>query len=338
MAVEPFAGSVDVDLLTAGFVDLQVNGIDDIDVATAAGDDWDRLDQLLIAQGVTTWCPTLVTMPLDRYAAPLHRIAEAMKRVNPTRPVIAGAHLEGPFLGAAPGAHPRDLIVDIDLAWIEDLPTNVAMVTLGAEQRLAGAAIEWLVRRGVLVSLGHTAAGDHDLDRAVVHGASMVTHLFNGMSGLHHRAPGVVAWVLTHPTMCASIIADGVHVHPRMVRLAFQVLGPDRVVLVTDSVAWRRGGIGPIGFEVFDGAPRLPDGTLAGSALTMDAAIRTSVAAGVALETALTAASANPARLLGLDDRGTIEIGKRADLVGMSGAGTVTAVWVAGEPVNGLEI
>ena len=337
MAVEPCDGAVDVDLLTAGFVDVQVNGIDDIDVATATGTDWDRLDRLLLAQGVTTWCPTLVTMPLDRYAAPLDRIAGAMNRDNPTRPEIAGVHLEGPFLGAAPGAHPPGLIVDIDLDWIEALPSHVAMVTLGAEQRLASAAIEWLVQRGVLVSLGHTAAGDDELDRAVTHGASMVTHLFNGMSGLHHRTPGVVAWALTHPTVCASIIADGVHVHPRMVRLAFQVLGPARVVLVTDSVAWRRGGIGAIRIELFDGAARLPDGTLAGSALTMDAAIRTTVAAGVALEAALTAASANPARLLGLDDRGTIEIGKRADLVGLSEAGTVTSVWLAGEPVNDLE-
>lgn len=331
MSIESCSGSTDVDLLAPGFVDLQVNGIDDIDVSTAVDSDWDRLDQMLVAHGVTTWCPTLVTMPLDRYAAPLRRIAAAMHREGSARPAIAGVHLEGPFLGGAPGAHPRDLIVDVDIEWLDALPSHVAMVTLGAEQPLAAEAIDRLHRRGVLVSIGHTTAGDGDLDRAVVRGAIMVTHLFNGMSGLHHRTPGVAAWALTHPTVSASIIADGVHVHPRMVRLAFQTLGPDRIVLVTDSVAWRSGSVGPIGIELRDGAPRLPDGTLAGSALTMDAAVGTCVAAGVPLETALSAASTNPARLLGLHDRGTIEPGSRADLVALTCDLEVTAVWIEGE-------
>jgi N-acetylglucosamine-6-phosphate deacetylase len=325
-----------VDLIAPGFVDLQVNGIDDVDVATADGADWDRLGTLLVAQGVTTWCPTLVTMALDRYAAPLARIADAMHREPTVRPSIAGAHLEGPFLGGAVGAHPRDMIADIDLAWIDALPGHVAMVTIGPEQPLAVKAIGRLRDRGVLVALGHTTATDDDLDRAAARGAALVTHLFNGMSGLHHRTPGVAAWALTHPSVSASIIADGVHVHPRMLRLAFLNLGQDRAVLVTDSVAWRAGSIGSIGVALTDGAPRLPDGTLAGSALTMDAAIRTCVAAGVPLEAALTAAGTNPARLLGLHDRGAVEVGLRADLVGLSTDLTVTGVWIGGTPLEHL--
>jgi N-acetylglucosamine-6-phosphate deacetylase len=321
---------VDLDLLVPGFVDLQVNGIDDVDVASAAGSDWDRLDQRLIAQGVTTWCPTLVTMPLRQYEGALGRIGEAMQRPVGGRPNIAGVHLEGPFLGGAPGAHPRELIIDVDMDWIEALPSHVAMVTIGAEQLRAGKAIAFLRDRGVLVSIGHTTATDDDLDRAVGRGARMVTHLFNGMSGLHHRSPGVAAWALTHPSVSASIIADGVHVHPRMLRLAFLNLGQDRAVLVTDSVAWRSGGIGSIGIEFTDGAPRLPDGTLAGSSLTMDAAVRSCVAADVPLQAALAAASTNPARLLGLDDRGGIEVGRRADMVALSVDLTVTAVWIDG--------
>src|SRR4051794_36024017 len=154
--IEPLDHVATTGCLVPGFVDLQVNGIDDIDVAHADGEDWDRLDRLLLAQGVTTWCPTLVTAPLDRYARPLERIADAMARPPAPRPTIAGAHLEGPFLGLAPGAHPRDLIVPVDLDWLGALPHHVAMVTLAAEQEDAVAATQLLTDAGRLVSIGHT--------------------------------------------------------------------------------------------------------------------------------------------------------------------------------------
>jgi N-acetylglucosamine-6-phosphate deacetylase len=331
--VEPASGPVPHRLIAPGFVDVQVNGVDDVDCARADGADWDRLDHLLLAQGVTAWCPTLVTMPLPRFAAPLDRIGTAMARParqGQARPSIAGAHLEGPFLGGAPGAHPPAQIVPIDLDWLRALPCHVAMVTLAAEQPLAVAATELLVERGVLVSIGHSTAGHHDMERTFAAGALMATHLYNGMSGLHHREPGVAASVLTHPTACASLIADGVHVHPRMLLLAATLLGPDRTMLVTDAVAWRAGTAGSIGMALREGAPRLPDGTLAGSAVTMDAAVRTCVAAGVELEHALRAAATVPARVLGRHDRGVIEPGRRADLVLLSPELHVEATVVGG--------
>ena len=327
------ADGQDAHTLVPGFVDLQVNGIDTVDVATARGDEWDTLDRLLLAQGVTTWCPTLITMPLDRFAAPLARIAEAMARPAGRRPTIAGAHLEGPFLGGAAGAHPRDLIVPIDLEWLGALPSHVALVTLGAEQPLAAAATKLLADAGCLVSIGHTTADEAQFDATVVSGARLTTHLFNGMSGVHHRTPGVAVFALTNPTVSASLIADGVHVHPRVLRLAFQALGPDRAVLVTDAVAWRSGRVGSIGVELRDGAPRLPNGTLAGSAVTMPEAVRNCIAAGVDAEHALRAASTNPAALLGLHDRGAIQVGRRADMVALDESLEVDHVWVAGEPV-----
>jgi N-acetylglucosamine-6-phosphate deacetylase len=320
--------------LVPGFVDVQVNGIDDVDVAHAGGADWDRLDALLLAQGVTTWCPTLVTNRLERYAAPLARIAEAMHRPPARRPTIAGAHLEGPFLGGAPGAHPPALIVPIDLDWLATLPSCIALVTIGAEQVDAVEATRRLVAEGRLVSIGHTTADEAQYDAVVAAGARLTTHLFNGMSGVHHRSPGVALFAMTNPDVCASIIADAVHVHPRVVRLAFQALGPHRAVLVTDAVAWRAGSVGSIGMELRDGAPRLPDGTLAGSVVTMDRAIRVCVDAGVDLADAVTAASTTPARLLGLDDRGCIEVGRRADLVALDGQLRVQQVWIAGEPTQ----
>jgi N-acetylglucosamine-6-phosphate deacetylase len=337
VAVEPIVNVDRPRWLVPGFVDVQVNGIDDVDVSRADGSDWDRLDHLLLAQGVTTWCPTLVTMPIDRYARPLARIAAAMARPSSARPTIAGAHLEGPFLGRSPGAHPRDLIVPIDLDWLAGLPANVALVTLAAEQEDAVPATALLVAAGRLVSIGHTQCSEEEFDACVAAGARLTTHLFNGMSGAHHRAPGVAVFSLTNPEVSASLIADGIHVHPRVLRLAAQALGADRMVLVTDAVAWRAGHVGSIGMELRDGAPRLPDDTLAGSAITMDAAIRTMIAAGVSPEHAFAAASTNPARLLGLTDRGSIEVGRRADLVAVSGLGAslrIEQVWVAGEPTR----
>jgi N-acetylglucosamine-6-phosphate deacetylase len=336
-AINPASGDIGAHArertLTAGFVDLQVNGIDDIDVATARGADWERLDELLIAQGVTTWCPTLISMPLDRFAQPLERIAGAMARPAGRRPAVAGAHLEGPFLGGAPGAHPPEHIVPVDLEWLRKLPNHVAVVTLAAEQHDATRAIAELVARGVLVSIGHSTADLNEFDAAVSAGARLVTHLFNGMSGVHHRDPGVAVFALTSPTVSASLIADNVHVHPRVLRLAAQALGDQRMVLVTDAVAWRAGTVGEIGIELRDGAPRLPNGTLAGSALTMDGAVRNCVAAGIDLRRALDAASSTPARLLALSDRGAIRVGARADLVALTSHLEVEQVWIAGEAV-----
>ena len=116
--------------------------------------------------------------------------------------------------------------------------------------------------------------------------------------------------------------------------MAAQALGRERMVLVTDAVAWRAGSVGSIGMELRDGAPRLPDGTLAGSALTMIDAVARCIRSGIWNEQVLRAASTNPAQLLGLDDRGTIEVGKRADLVALRGFDRIEQVWVAGEPTR----
>ncbi len=320
-------------VLAPGFVDLQVNGIDDVDVASADGADWPRLDELLLAQGSTTWMPTLISAPLGWYAAPLARIGSAMTRPAAGRPTIAGVHLEGPFLGGAPGAHPARLIVPIDMEWIAALPDHVRLVTLGPEQSMAPVAVDLLHRRGVVVSLGHSLADEAETLTAVDAGATMVTHLFNGMGPLHHREPGIAAVGLTDPRLTVGLIADGVHVHPRMIRLAFAACGAARVALVTDAVAWRAGSAGSVRIALgTDGAPRLPNGTLAGSALTMDAAIRFVVShCGVLLADAITAASTTPAALLGLEDRGQIVPGQRADLVHLDQGLRVGTTWVAGE-------
>lgn len=322
-------------VLTPGFLDLQVNGHDDVNCATADGADWDRMDELLIAQGVTGWCPTLITAPLDRFAAPLARITEAAARPpSAGRPAILGAHLEGPFLGGAPGAHPRQHLVPLDLEWLAALPPIVKVVTLAPE--LAGAAdvVRLLVDRGVLVSLGHSTAGLEASLASTEAGARLVTHLFNGMGPLHHREPGLLGAALSDDRLTPSLIADGVHVHPAALRAAARAKGWGGWILVTDAVAWRDGRLddrGELRVQVVDGAPRLADGTLAGSALTMDAAIRRMVVeAGIPLAEVVAAATSTPARLLGLGDRGRLVPGCRADLVALDAhALTVEEVWIS---------
>jgi N-acetylglucosamine-6-phosphate deacetylase len=317
--------------IVPGFVDLQVNGVDDIDVWSAAlepddGGRFARLDELLLGQGTTAWLPTLVTAPLDRYAPALVAIGERMRHSD----MVLGAHLEGPFLGSRTGAHRKEHAQPLDCAWLDALPDIVRVVTLGPELARATEAISALATRGVCVSIGHTGADAATVTRAVDAGASLATHLFNAMGALHHRDVGTVGAVLADDRITASLIADGVHVHPDVLRIALRCKGPDRLALVTDAVAWRRGRVGEIDMSLVDGAPRMPDGTLAGSALTMDAAVRTMVGAGASLVDAVTMASTTPARLLGLRDRGVIAAGMRADLVALDSDLGVRAVWLAG--------
>ncbi|HEX2577145.1 MAG TPA: amidohydrolase family protein [Aquihabitans sp.] len=330
-AIRPAVGEPEHHTLVPGLVDLQVNGHDDVDVASARGADWDRLDRLLLAQGVTAWCPTLVTAPLDAFAAPLARIAEAAGR-DGLHPEVLGAHLEGPFLAGRPGAHPVALLRDVDPAWLEALPRHVAVVT-GAPERAGAAELwSWAVRRGVIGAVGHSDATADDARAAFDAGARMVTHLFNGMSGLDHRSPGVAAAALLDERVTAGLIADGVHVHPDLVRLAFRAKGPGGIALVTDAVAWRAGTIGRIEVRQEGDAPRLADGTLAGSALTLDRAVANVVAWGATdLVGAVRAAATTPADLLGRPDLGRIAVGARADLAALGPGGTCTATWLRGE-------
>jgi N-acetylglucosamine-6-phosphate deacetylase len=325
IGVEPVDLAPDT-VLAPGFVDLQVNGVDDVDVA-APDADWSRIEALQHAAGVTTWCPTLVTAPLDDMRARTERV--------PPRPSIAGVHLEGPFLGGRPGAHPRDLLRPIDFDFLRHLPPSVRIVTIAPELDGAVGATKLLVDRGITVSLGHSSATLEQVGACIEAGARMVTHLFNGMEPLHHREPGVVGAALTDDRVVAGLIADLVHVHPTAIAVAFRAK-PERIALVTDAVAWRAMRIGRIQIEHDGSAPRLPDGTLAGSSLTMDRAIRNVVhEADVPLDVALRAASTVPAALIGFDDRGVIEPGRRADLVALDPDSlAVTAAWAGGTQVT----
>ena len=325
------AGAVDVGdaVLAPGLIDLQVNGLDDDDFATADPEGWRRAGRAQLGMGVTAFCPTLVTAPLDRYEDALARVHAARADTDQARlPSILGVHLEGPFLGGAPGAHPVELVRAVDLEWLRRLlaafPGLVTIVTLAPEADADFAATRLLCDHDVTVALGHSTATYDDARAAADAGARLVTHLFNGMGPMRHREPGLAGAALDDDRLTPTLIADLVHVHPAALRLA--IARKRNVALVTDRVA-------TTGLHVTeDGAARLSDGLIAGSTLSMNGAVRNAVGVGVPMERAIEMASVIPADVLELADRGRLEPGARADIVAFDPRSlAVRAVWLAGE-------
>jgi len=269
----------------------------------------------LAVGGTTGLLLTLCSAPLDAYDAMLHRCA----LVRDARPdVVLGVHLEGPFLGGAPGAHPRDVLQPVDLGFLERMPDIVRIVTLAPEVDPDLRATRLLAERGVVVALGHSTVDYEGARAAADAGACLVTHLFNGMGPMHHRAPGLPGAALSDARLVPTLIADFVHVHPVLVKLALDARAD--AALVTDAVP--------------EAATHLPDGTLAGSTLTMDAAVRNVASLGIAPARAVRYATVNPVRILGLTDRGRIAPGARADLVALDPLTlAVRRVWVGGHSI-----
>ena len=323
------AGAVDLGdaIVAPGFVDVQVNGTGTVDFASASVEQIVAAVDTLVAGGTTGLLLTICSAPLDAYDVMLERAA----RVRATRPdAVLGVHLEGPFLGGAPGAHPPEVLRSADLAFVrhvlETYGDLVRLVTLAPEADDGFAATRMLSENGVVVALGHSTVDFEGARRAADAGASMVTHLFNGMAAMHHRAPGLAGAGLDDPRLLPSLIADFVHVHPALLKLALHARAD--AVLVTDAVATEP----PVVDR--DGAAYLADGTLAGSTLTMDMVLRNVVSIGVPLPAAVRHLSGNPARALGRNDRGRIAPGARADLVALDPITlSVRTVWVAGLPV-----
>ena len=282
----------------SGYVDLQCNGGYGIDLVREPERVWE-LAALLVQHGVTAWCPTLPTAPTDRYGRLLNAVGAGPPDDGAPRAHVIGVHFEGPMLNPGRrGAHPRSLLREPSFDVIDGWErAGVAMVTLAPELPGAPAVASELRRRGIVVAAGHTVA-----DSSHATHVDALTHLFNAMSGLGHRDEGTVGAALDGAFGFAGLIADGVHVRPHAVRLAWRCLGPDRLFVVTDAVS-------AMGVRPSDDPPRLADGTIAGSALTMDAAVRNLVAfTGCSPSEAIAAASTNPARLVGWTPRSGDEL------------------------------
>jgi N-acetylglucosamine-6-phosphate deacetylase len=331
-AAPPGAGAEVVDAtglrLAPGFIDLQCNGGLGVDLTATPDRVWE-VAAALPRWGVTAWLPTIVTAPDGAIDAALATLA-AGPPAGWVGATPIGLHLEGPFLSpVARGAHReawlRPPTLDAIAGWSRD--QGVAVVTLAPDLPGAAEVLAALVERGVVVSLGHSPVDAGGATAAIDAGARWVTHLWNAMSPLHHREPGLAGVALTDPRVRVGLIADGVHVHPTAVALAQRALGP-RLVLVTDAVA-------ALGQSPEPAGVRLADGTLAGSDLPMDRAVRNlRDFSGCDDATALGAATAAPAAVLGDGTRGHLAPGARADLVLLDPTLQVLATWVGGELVH----
>jgi N-acetylglucosamine-6-phosphate deacetylase len=324
-SIDEHVGASEFPLVCPGFVDIQMNGFENVHVANASTEDLSRLDQWLLERGTTSWLGTIVTAPLERMSASLVSLHESFQtgRVQG----FVGIHVEGPFLGAAPGAHPVKHIIACDLDWLSQLVPSVRLVTVAPEQIDVIPAIRLLCERNITVSLGHSRPTKSQFDDAVDAGGTMVTHLFNGMSGVHHRDPGLAMWALNDERVSCGLIADGIHVHADAMALAFRAAGT-RICLVSDSVSWETSSGPRLGVEIRNGAPRLVDDTLAGSCTPLGECVQRVVSeCGVSLDSALASATSIPADLVGLSEIGRIRRGQKADLLALDTDLSVLKAW-----------
>lgn len=332
-------------IIVPGFIDVHVHGGDGADFMDAHEDATARILGFHGSRGTTA----LAATTLSASRSDLHAAVETIAGVSADRPhgaEIVGVHLEGPFINAnQAGAQDRSSIRPADIhevaALIAQAPRLRWIITVAPELEGARALIEHF-RDRVLFSIGHTAADHATAVAAIEWGAMHFTHLYNAMSGLHHREPGVVGAALTSVDSTAELIADGIHVHPVALRVAVTAM-PHRIALVTDAM--RACGLADGTYKLYDydvtvaeGAVRLGDGTLAGSVLTMDAAVKNMVElAGFPLETVIPMATEAPARIANVADRkGKIERRYDADLVVLNDRFEVERVWARGHEVGNV--
>ncbi len=319
-------------IIAPGFCDLQVNGAAGHEV-TDGPEALDAIDRLLLSRGVTSYLPTLVSLDCATAERAMDELAERM--ADPASPV-AGVHLEGPFLSPAhAGMHRRDRLRSPDggIPAYFGAPA-VRLVTLAPELPGAFELIAELCARGVAVALGHSGASAAQAERAVEAGARLVTHVFNAMGPLHHRAPGLAGLALTEDRLAVGVIADGVHLDPLVLGLIRRAAG-SRTFLTTDSTPAAgappgRYSMAGVAIEANeDGSARTADGRLAGSVITLDQAVRGWAAMTEAtLAEAIAAASEIPTAAVGLP--GVPAPGSPADLVLLDETGEVERVMHGG--------
>jgi N-acetylglucosamine-6-phosphate deacetylase len=351
---------IDLDGLTLfpGFIDVHIHGAAGVDAMGATADDLRRVSEFLARNGVTAWLPTLVPSSDEQYECSTRAIAQAVAQTSvsgssdgtadhrlKSGPLarVLGVHYEGPFVNSEQcGALHREYFRTFkDVADLDSLPTikhesAVHLMTLAPEIEGGIDLIKELRRRGWIVSIGHTRATPDILDKASEAGAQHMTHFMNAMTPLHHRAPGPVGWGLLRDDVSVDVIADGVHVDPLMLKVLLRGKTPARMALISDAIAAT--GLGDGEYQIWgetisvqNGRTQNARGSIAGSVITMLDAVRLMLSLGASESEVARMASLNPARLLGIDDDcGSIQEGKRADLVALDNEGRVRLTLING--------
>jgi N-acetylglucosamine-6-phosphate deacetylase len=327
-------------IVAPGFIDIHVHGSAGHDTMDGTAEAIEGMARFFASHGVASFCPTTMTMPAEDIMQAVKVVHECQqRRLKGAQPI--GVHLEGPYIDAAKkGAQPAQYVRtarSLDYRGFFSLG-NIRLVSLAPELDENKELIGFARSRGASVAVGHSSASYEQVKEAVRLGLNQATHTFNQMEGLHHRKPGTVGAALLLDDVYAQLIADGIHLHPAVVDMVVRLKGPEKAVLITDAI---RGAGMPNGeyelggqaIVVQDGAVRLADGTLAGSCLTLDAAVRNVLEfTDCDLAEALQMATLTPARSIGLAHRkGSLEPGKDADVVLLDQALEVVTTVVMGE-------
>ena len=328
--------------LLPGFIDVHIHGAVGIDVMAATPAGLREVSMYLASQGVTAWLPTLVPGSDENYATVAAVVSECLNEAEGAR--VLGLHYEGPFVNSAQcGALHTEYFKtysgpkDLDALPVPE--NSVRMITMAPEVAGGVELVRELKRRGWVISIGHTRADLKVLDDACDAGARHMTHFMNAMAPLHHRNPGPIAWGMSRDDVTVDIIADGIHLDPFMLRLLLKVKGVGRISLISDAIAAAGKGDGDYDIwgetiTVKNGRTANAAGSIAGSVISILDAVRLLHSLGVSYVDLAHLASLNPAGLLGLDaECGSIEIGKRADLVALDKDGNVKLTLIGGRSV-----
>ncbi|WP_439899074.1 N-acetylglucosamine-6-phosphate deacetylase [Photobacterium leiognathi] len=299
--------------LVPGFIDLHIHGRAGADVMDATPQALQTIADALPKTGVVAWVGTTVTAPWQDIINALQQVREFCQQPKQVGAKLLGSFLEGPyFTEAYRGSHPTQYLQAPSIAALAELKEvagdSLIRVALAPEYQGSDEAIQWLTAEGIKTSIAHTSANFEQVTTAHQHGVDCGVHLFNGMSGLHHREPGCAGAVLFHD-MLAELIADGIHVHPVMMQLAYRMKGYQQLALITDCM--RAGGLSDGKYQlgaqmitVTNGEARTDDGSLAGSTCSLDQALRNMIMlAGVPEWEAVQMATSVPAKYLGIDDK-----------------------------------
>ena len=327
-----------------GLIDTHVHGTHGDDVMLNGSDGIRRISSRFPQYGTTAWLPSTISARHSELLAAVRWCVEAAERPADGAEIV-GLHVEGPYINPKrKGAQPAEGIRDPNFGEVDDLLAagegRIRVVTLAPELPGGTELIRRLTGHGVIASMGHSDATYEQALEGIAAGATHATHLFNAMPPIHHRDPGLITACLNEPEVLAEVIPDGVHLDPRIVRLALRAKGPDRVALITDAFSATglpEGAhtLGPHRVHVRGALCTLENGTIAGSILTMNYAVRNAVVyADVSLADAVRMASLVPARVAGCAERkGSLEAGKDADVTLLDEDFRCRATWVRGRLV-----
>ncbi|MGE6719157.1 N-acetylglucosamine-6-phosphate deacetylase [Peribacillus frigoritolerans] len=310
-----------------GAIDIHIHGASNSDAMDATHDALSTMAKTLPKEGTTSFLATTMTQSTQAIESALLNAGKYIENQTQEHAEIVGIHLEGPFISPArKGAQPEDYIVDPDVTlfkrWQEMAENQIKLVTLAPEQPNGLDLAAHLRGTGVVASIGHSDATYDQIDEAIQAGTTHVTHLYNGMRGLHHREPGVLGAAYLRDELYVELIADGIHCRPEMIKLAYNQITSERMILITDSLRakWLEKGTYDLGGQpvnVDETKATLSDGTLAGSILKMNDAIKNTMKyTDCSMTDIIKMTAENPAKQLRIFDRkGSIQVGKDADLV-----------------------